>query len=96
MAPILVSFYMAVMNTITKSNLERKGFIRVTYPRPVHCGKPRQEPVLRNGSSSHGGVLLTGLLAPHGLLSLLSYSTQDHQPRDGTTHSGMETTLINP
>jgi hypothetical protein len=24
-------------------------------------------------------------LAPHGLLSLLSYGTQDHQPRDGTT-----------
>ena len=28
-------------------------------------------------------------LAPHGLLSLLSYRTQDHQPRDGTTHSGL-------
>ena len=27
-------------------------------------------------------------LAPHGLLSLLSYRTQDHQPRDGTTHNG--------
>jgi hypothetical protein len=25
-------------------------------------------------------------LAPHGLLSLLSYSTQDHQPRYSTTH----------
>ena len=24
-------------------------------------------------------------LAPHGLLSLLSYRTQDHQPRDGYT-----------
>jgi hypothetical protein len=29
--------------------------------------------------------------APHGLLSLLSYRVQDHQPRDGTTHSGMST-----
>jgi hypothetical protein len=27
-------------------------------------------------------------LAPHGLLSLLSYRTQEHQPRDGPTHSG--------
>ena len=27
-------------------------------------------------------------LAPHGLLNLLSYRTQDHQPRDGTTHNG--------
>ena len=28
------------------------------------------------------GMLLTGLL------SLLSYRTQDYQPRDGTTHNG--------
>jgi hypothetical protein len=28
-------------------------------------------------------------LAPHGLLSWLSYRTQDHQPRDGTTHNGL-------
>jgi hypothetical protein len=27
-------------------------------------------------------------LVPHGLLSLLSYRTQDHQPKHGTTHSG--------
>ena len=26
-------------------------------------------------------------LASPGLLNLLSYRTQDHQPRDGTTHS---------
>ena len=28
-------------------------------------------------------------LAPHGLFSLLSYRTQDHQPRGGTTHQGL-------
>ena len=28
-------------------------------------------------------------LFPHGLLSLLFYPTQDHQPRDGTTHNGV-------
>jgi hypothetical protein len=28
-------------------------------------------------------------LAHHGLLSLLSYRTQEHQPRDGPTHSEM-------
>jgi hypothetical protein len=28
-------------------------------------------------------------LASPGLLSLLSYRTQDHQPRDGTTHHGL-------
>ena len=25
----------------------------------------------------------------HGLLNLLSYRTQNHQPRDGPTHSGL-------
>jgi hypothetical protein len=29
-------------------------------------------------------------LAPHGLLSLLSYRTKDHQPRDGTTHNELD------
>ena len=28
-------------------------------------------------------------LAPHGLLSFLSYRTQDYQPRDGITHRGL-------
>lgn len=28
-------------------------------------------------------------LAPHDSLSLLSYTTQDHLPRDGTTHGGL-------
>ena len=28
-----------------------------------------------------GLLLLTGLIAPHGLLGLLSYVSQDHQPR---------------
>jgi hypothetical protein len=29
------------------------------------------------------------LLAPHGLLSLLSHRTQDHKPRDGSIHSAL-------
>ena len=28
-------------------------------------------------------------LAPHGLLNLLSSRTQNHQPREGTTHKGL-------
>jgi hypothetical protein len=31
---------------------------------------------------------VTYWLASLGLLSLLSYRTQDYQPRDGTTHNG--------
>jgi hypothetical protein len=28
-------------------------------------------------------------LVHHGLFNLLSYRTQDHQPRDGTTRNGL-------
>jgi hypothetical protein len=34
-------------------------------------------------------------IASHGLLRLLSYRTQDHLPRGGTTHSGLGPPLIN-
>ena len=33
-------------------------------------------------------------LASPDLLSLLSYRTQDHQPRDGTTHYGLGPLLL--
>jgi hypothetical protein len=29
-------------------------------------------------------------IAPNGLLSLLSYRSQDQQPRDGTTHDWLD------
>jgi hypothetical protein len=32
---------------------------------------------------------VTYWLVPHGLLSLISYRTQDHQPRVGSTHNGL-------
>ena len=32
-------------------------------------------------------------LAPHGLLSLLSYKTQDQQAMNGTTHNGLGSPL---
>jgi len=32
-------------------------------------------------------------LAYHGLLSLLSYRTQDHQPRSDYTHSGVDSPI---
>jgi hypothetical protein len=38
----------------------------------------------RRWCRGHGGVFL----ASPGLLSLLSYRTQDYQPRDGPTHKG--------
>ena len=33
-------------------------------------------------------------IAPHGLLSLLSYRIQDHQPRNGTTYNGLGPPLL--
>lgn len=42
----------------------------------------------RNGSRDYGGILLACLLSP-GLLNYLSYSTQVHQLRGGTTRSGL-------
>jgi hypothetical protein len=47
------------------------------------AGTWRQELMQRPWKSA------TYWLASPGLLSLLSYSTRDYQPRDGTTHSGL-------
>jgi len=37
---------------------------------------------------------VTSWLSFPSLLSLLSYRTQDYQPRDGTTHNGLGPTLL--
>lgn len=54
-----------------------------------HKGKSRrelkEEPGDRNWSEDHGGTLI----APRGLLSSLSYSTQENPPRGDLTHSEM-------
>ena len=62
---------------------------------PHCCSSPKE---VRTGTHSHrAGTWRQELmqkpwrgaaywLAYHGLLSLLSYRTQDNQPRDGTTH----------
>jgi hypothetical protein len=49
------------------------------------AGALRQE--LMQTEAFGGGVAYC--LTPCGLLNLLSYRTQDHQPRDDTTHSGL-------
>ena len=73
------------------SKLGREGFIRLTLP---HCSPSLQGNQDRN--SSRAGTwrqelipgameeccLLTGFY--HDLLSLVSYRTQDHEPREGT------------
>jgi hypothetical protein len=56
----------AVMNTVTKSNLERNGFSDLQVVDP-HQGKPRQEPGCWNRSGGQGKILPTLLYNP-GLL----------------------------
>jgi hypothetical protein len=71
--------------------LGRKGFIQLTLP--CCCSSPRKSGLelkqvreLELMQRLWRDVLYW--LASPGLLSLLSYRTQDYQPRDGPTHKG--------
>ena len=81
----------AVRKHHDQSKLWRKGFIFLSFPQ--HYSSPKevrtgiqtcQEPDSRNWCRGHGGVLLTGLLLV-ACSALLSYRTQDCQPRGGPT-----------
>lgn len=79
----LIRITVAVMKHNDRSNLERKLFIHHMLPYQPSSSKEirirtqaGQEPVGRNSCRGHGGVQVTGLL------SLLSYKTQYHQPRE--------------
>jgi hypothetical protein len=58
-----------------------------------HQRKSRQE--LKQGKNlvaGDGAEAIEGAaywLVPHGSLTLPFHKTQDHQPRDGTTHNGL-------
>jgi hypothetical protein len=67
---------------MTKSNLGRKGFICLPYPE----AQSTDEGWGRNRCRDHEGD--TYWLAHQGLLSLLSFTTQDHQPRDAPPTMG--------
>lgn len=67
----------ALINTMTKTNFGGKAFISSTTLTLYPWGKLGQGPKGRNQCRGHRGVLLTGLLST-GLLSLLSYTSQDH------------------
>jgi hypothetical protein len=78
-------------NHITKSKLRREGSIWLMISviegsqnrNSDRAGTWRQELMQRPWRGS------PYWLAPHGFRSLLSYRTQDHQPRDGITHGGL-------
>jgi hypothetical protein len=70
------------------SKLGRKGFIQLTLP---HCCSSPKEVRTGTQAGQEAGAdteAMEAWLASPGLLSLLSYRTQDYQSRDGTTHNG--------
>ena len=75
---------------------------RVCLMLPRHCSslkevragsETRQDPGGRNWGRGHRGAAYC--LAPRGLLSLLSYRTQNCQPRGNPTHNWLGSPLIN-
>ena len=69
------SAYTSTLLFITKGSQDRNSH---------RAGTWRQEWMLRPWKD------VTYWIASPGLLSLLFYRTQDHQPRDGTTHNGLD------
>lgn len=64
----------AVVNSMTKTNLGSKGRISAYSP---------SLKVVRGGTEGKAAYLL----APSDLLSLISYTTEDHQPHGDNSHS---------
>lgn len=80
-------------NTITKSTFGREGLFGLHFLTVLHHWrksgqKLKQGRILR--AWADGEALASYWLPPHGLLSLLPFRTQDHLPRLGPTHSGLE------
>jgi hypothetical protein len=76
---------------MTKKQLGRKGFIQLTLP--YCCSSPRKsrlelKQVRKQELMQRPWRDVLYWLASTDLLSLLSYRTQDYQPRDGTSHKG--------
>lgn len=75
-----------------QSKLEERVYLAYTSPhspslKEVRTGShTRQEP---GGRMQRPWRSAAYWLALHGLLNLLSYTTQDHSPRDDTAHSGL-------
>jgi hypothetical protein len=74
---------------MAKKQLRRKGLIQLTLPyccsspKEVRTGIPAGQEAGADAEAMEGCYLL----ASPGFLSLLSYITQDYQPRDGPTHN---------
>jgi hypothetical protein len=89
--PCLSQGFYSCTNIMTKKQLGRKGFIQITLPHC--CSSPRKSGLELKQARKQELMqrpwrdVLYWLASP-SLLSLLSYRTQDCQPRDGPTHKG--------
>jgi hypothetical protein len=89
--PVLVKVSIPEQTSWTRSKLGKKGFIQLTLP---HCCSSPKEVMTGTQVGQEAGADAEAMegaaywLASPGLLSLLSYRTQNYQPRDGTTHNG--------
>lgn len=84
----------AVVKTLLpETALWRKGFMWLTFPGHSPSREARAGTQAGACSRNHEGMLFAWLLAfwlTHRLkLSSPFYTTQDHLPRDGATHSGL-------
>ena len=89
--PVLVRVFIPAQTSWPRSKLGRKGFIWLTLP--YCCSSPRKsglelKQVRKQELMQRPWRDVLYWLASPGLLSLLSYRTQDYQPRDGPTHKG--------
>lgn len=85
---VFIRVYIAVINTMTNRKVNRKGFIS-SYSLSFISQKDMKG---RNLEARTRSETLEGccLLACSSLLSLLSCSSQNHQPRVGTDHSEVD------
>jgi hypothetical protein len=95
---VLVRVSIPAQTSGPRSKLGRKGFIRLTLP--YCCSSPRKsglelKQVRKQKLMQRPWRDVLYWLASPGLLSLLSYRTQDYQPRDGPTHKGLSPLITN-
>ena len=75
-----------------KASWEGKGLFGLYFHIADHHQRKSGQELTQGRNLEAGAETWRGAaywLASHGLLSLFSYTTQDHQPRDGPTHNGL-------
>jgi hypothetical protein len=84
---ILVRVNIAVRNTLIRKELERTLPYRCCSPVKEIMSATQADWFLEAGADAEDIARYPLPLASHGLLNLIVYRTQAHQPRHGITHS---------